>query len=343
MSTFFKRFAILIGFLSYILLSPSHALAASVDGSKSSLSTNPSQVYANNNDTSTVTVTLKDTDGNAVTSGTVTISLTNSATVDQGSISLGSAGTAVFTVRSSTVATSTVSVILDGTTVSNLSGQIVFTTPLTPTSTPTPTPLNYCGDTAPDAPTLVSAVSTGAHSIKLTWTEPSNTLTYYLLVFGQKSGSYEYGSPNIGAKGTTSYTVGNLATGTTYYFKVEAVNGCKPGTYSNELSAKAGSVAATPTVASTADTIEDDATVQHVADETITPTEESPTPEATPEPEKSEGGSGLSTTHVVLLITIPGVLLGIGAVAYLLYTKRKPNTTDAEPHADDLSHQTEEP
>lgn len=93
-----------------------------------------------------------------------------------------------------------------------------------------------CNDNAPgSAPTLLSATASGANQITLTWAEASSPVTYYLVSY-RTPGDQQYGNPNIGGAGTTSYTVTNLSGGETYYFKVRAGNGCMPGVFSNELS-----------------------------------------------------------------------------------------------------------
>lgn len=94
-----------------------------------------------------------------------------------------------------------------------------------------------CSDTPPSsAPTLTSAIP-GVNSVTLTWTQAGDPISYYLVAFGTTSGSYTYGNPNVGAKGTNSYTISGLSGGITYYFVVRAGNGCAPGPFSNELSA----------------------------------------------------------------------------------------------------------
>jgi len=95
-----------------------------------------------------------------------------------------------------------------------------------------------CNDGKPgSAPSLISAYSTAPNSITLHWTKANGPVSYYLLTFGSKSGEQQYGSPNIGNEDTTTFTVSSLSGGKRYYFKVRAGNGCKPGDYSNEVSA----------------------------------------------------------------------------------------------------------
>jgi len=116
----------------------------------------------------------------------------------------------------------------------------------TPVPTPTPTPgavlgagvsVSICTDIPPGgAPTLTSAVG-GVNSVTLTWTPATDPVSYYLIAYGTSSGSYQFGNPNIGGKGTTSYTISGLSGGVTYYFVVRAGNGCAPGPFSNELAA----------------------------------------------------------------------------------------------------------
>jgi hypothetical protein len=312
--------------VSIFLFRPFTVSAATPDGSHSTVVTSPSELSADGSATSTVTVTVRDSSGNAISGDSVSLSLTNSASVDQGSTTLGSTGTAIFTVRSSTSGTSVLTVLDNGAAIANLSGQIIFDTPPTPTVTPTPTPLNSCNDATPGSvPQLVSASSSGAHQITLTWIESTSPVSYYLLSYGLKSGSYEYGNPNIGAKGTTSTVVGGLATGTTYYFAVKAVNGCMPGSYSNELSAKAG-VSVTPTSAPDSTASVDDGTTQQIDTAPSTP-EETPTPEPSLSV-RPDAQTGLgSRVHTIILGSIVGgVLLAlIGGV--LLYLSKKKKST----------------
>lgn len=95
---------------------------------------------------------------------------------------------------------------------------------------------NECKDVTPsDAPKLLNIIP-GVNSATLNWSESSDPLTYYLIAYGTTPGKYEYGNPNIGGKGTHSYTVTHLSSDKTYYFTVRAGNGCASGSFSNELS-----------------------------------------------------------------------------------------------------------
>lgn len=88
-------------------------------------------------------------------------------------------------------------------------------------------------------PVLLRAV-TGPGTVTLTWEKAGDPVTHYLLQYGTSPNNYSYGNPNIGGRDATSYTVGELQNGVRYYFRIRAENGCKPGDFSNKLSAVPG-------------------------------------------------------------------------------------------------------
>lgn len=97
-----------------------------------------------------------------------------------------------------------------------------------------------CNDSAPGgAPNLISAAS-GTNTVTLTWSKAKDPVTHYVISYGLTPGNPLYGNPSVGGKDTTSYTVGSLSGGTTYYFRVRAGNGCNGGAYSNELAETPG-------------------------------------------------------------------------------------------------------
>lgn len=203
-----------------------------------------SQAPADGHSTITATITLKDSSGNPLSGDSVTfIDSTNSSAIfSPTSASLNSSGQTTFTIASYHSGTDNISIsdTSSNTTLNNL-GQVTFTVISAGT----------CYDPPPGGtPQLVSAVSTGLNKILLTWTDAAAPVSYYLLAFGVAPGQYIYGNPNIGPRGTTTYTVGSLSTGKKYYFAIKAVNGCQPGNFSNEVSATAGEIV-TPTLAPT--------------------------------------------------------------------------------------------
>ncbi|MDQ2810758.1 MAG: fibronectin type III domain-containing protein [Actinomycetota bacterium] len=99
--------------------------------------------------------------------------------------------------------------------------------------------------TAPGVPGGLTATA-GDAQVSLSWTAPGSDggaqITSYDVYEGTTA-SVKLGTPVTGVKGT-SVTVKNLANGTTYYFKVTAVNQAGPGSAS-------GAASATPALAIT--------------------------------------------------------------------------------------------
>ena len=93
------------------------------------------------------------------------------------------------------------------------------------------------GDGPPGAPTSLAATP-GDDSVSLAWNAPTfdggSTITNYKVYRGLSSGSLGF---HADAGATTSYVDGSAANGTTYYYKVAAVNGNGEGPLSNEASA----------------------------------------------------------------------------------------------------------
>ncbi len=97
-----------------------------------------------------------------------------------------------------------------------------------------------CSATRPVSPPVLISAVPGSESVTLTWQSAGDPKTYYLIAYGLSSTSFEYGVPEISDVTTTSFEIGHLINGVKYYFKVRAGNGCKPGEFSNKLSATAG-------------------------------------------------------------------------------------------------------
>jgi hypothetical protein len=110
----------------------------------------------------------------------------------------------------------------------------------TSSSTAASTPDTVCHDNSPSQiPQNLKAVA-GQNSVTLTWDEPTDNFTYYLIAYSTNDTADTYGNPNVGSKGTKSYTVKDLSAGTKYYFKIRTGNGCAPGPFSTIVSATPG-------------------------------------------------------------------------------------------------------
>jgi hypothetical protein len=136
-------------------------------------------------------------------------------------------------------------------------GTIAPTATPTPTTTPTNTPVptrsaptnnstntvtvnsSVCTEQVPgeNAPKLYAALAQSTTEIMLYFTDAQSPYDRYVVEYGTKSGSYTFGSTNIGGVGTRTYQIGSLSPNTKYFFRVRAGNGCAAGSWSNEISA----------------------------------------------------------------------------------------------------------
>ena len=154
-----------------------------------------------------------------------------------------------------------------------------------------------CSDAKPgSAPTLLSAVAKGNNQVTLTWSKAADPTTYYLITFGTSAGAQQYGNPNVGGSGSTSYTISGLSGGATYYFRVRAGNGCAPGDFSNEVSATPGGAVLTSIPAGFAAGVlgvnSDQQSPDGPQDQVLGTAKADAVASSTPAPTKSSGGFG---------------------------------------------------
>lgn len=94
-------------------------------------------------------------------------------------------------------------------------------------------------DVSKDSPPQITSIyANSATVITLKYKDAGDPVESYMLYYGKKAGSDTYRLDYIGKKGSSVFSVPNLDVNTTYYFRIRAVNGCKKGLYSNEVSAK---------------------------------------------------------------------------------------------------------
>lgn len=305
----------------------------------SSISVSSTSIPADGSTTATISVTVQDSLKNLLAGDRITLTNTSGDSgliINGGTIgatdstgATNSDGKVSFTVSSRNISpgtdTFTITDISDVPPITLGSVSILFTpSALAPNSS--------CSDGAPgSAPQLTSAIATGSHQITLTWTQAADPVSYYLIAYGIISGKYIYGNSNVGGRGTTSYTVGNLARGTTYYFVVRAGNGCAPGGFSKELSATTLGIvlANTPTPTQMPSTKSFNTSSQNSRPEEITPTlapTNSSTPTLTPMPPAPTLVAGLSITKFLIYIFLCILILGgLGGFIYRKYKKETKN------------------
>jgi len=111
----------------------------------------------------------------------------------------------------------------------------------TPTNTPTPTTTitisptvgptvtsSVCSSQKPGVPTnIIATAGPGNGQVTLSWTAPSAPVTDYSIIYSNDQSVQKWGVISTGD--ATSYVISQLPLSQTYYFWINAVNGCMPG------------------------------------------------------------------------------------------------------------------
>lgn len=115
------------------------------------------------------------------------------------------------------------------------------TTPAPTTRGPTPTPDGICRNSDPGArvPQLFSAVASGDTSITIYFTPGETPVSGYELEYGKSDEGFTRNISDLGlnSREVMMYTVKDLSANTEYSFRVRSRNGCKYGSWSNQISA----------------------------------------------------------------------------------------------------------
>lgn len=77
-----------------------------------------------------------------------------------------------------------------------------------------------------------------SRSIGLYFTPTSHPVDHYAIIYGTKTGQYQYGVLDIQGEDPRFFSIGHLKPGTTYYFRVRGGNGCATGEWSDEIQVK---------------------------------------------------------------------------------------------------------
>ncbi len=102
--------------------------------------------------------------------------------------------------------------------------------------------------TAPGAPASLAAGTPGSNSVPLTWSAPSSgggSITDYIVQFSA-TGANSWATFADGTSSATGATVGGLNSGTTYDFRVAAINAAGTGSYSTITGITTASVLTVP-------------------------------------------------------------------------------------------------
>ncbi len=114
-------------------------------------------------------------------------------------------------------------------------------TPAPTTRGPTPTPDGICRNSDPGArvPQLFSAVASSDTSITIYFTPGETPVSGYELEYGKSGEGFTRNISDLGlnSREVMMYTVKDLSSSTEYSFRVRSRNGCKYGSWSNQISA----------------------------------------------------------------------------------------------------------
>lgn len=231
-----KALSFLLGVIA-IFIFPNLVLAGAPVQNNSSYVTPSGPAASDGTSTETVTVHLQDSDQNNVVGSVVTLSSSNdsTATFPKNNQTTDSSGNASFTVATTTPGTVKIT-LLDST------NNVTFTDWFS---------LTFYDSTkgcinVPAAPVLSSVTSNSDNKVTIVWKNSADPVSNYLVSYGVETAKYIYGAPNIGAQGTTSYTVDGLTGNKKYYFVVAATNNCGRSGFSNEISVIVKPIPSTP-------------------------------------------------------------------------------------------------
>ncbi|NTU46190.1 fibronectin type III domain-containing protein [Candidatus Roizmanbacteria bacterium] len=102
-----------------------------------------------------------------------------------------------------------------------------------------------CKEAVPNAPHNLS-VTTGTNEVTLSWQTVSSPVTAYMLSYSPDFDNRSAQIAVVGNATTKQYQLTNLSGGTTYYFKIQAINGCATGPFSSVIAARPNGTAAKP-------------------------------------------------------------------------------------------------
>jgi len=176
----------------------------------------------------------------SATAAAASVQLTPSATsLSFGSVTVGSSGTKQLTVSSTGNANATVSSVTvtgSGFSLTSSAASLVlgpsqaqtYTVNFDPTAPGSPTGTLTIASNAPNSPLTIALSGTAVaaasqHTVTLTWSPSSSTVTGYFVYRGSKSGG-PYAQLNSTADANPSYSDNTVADGQVYYYVVTAVD-----------------------------------------------------------------------------------------------------------------------